>query len=370
MIRKLKNIILNFVLSISSLIIILLLLEVAVRIFIPITKPQMIVKRGSDKTVPKKLNYGDPFFEGIFQSAEYTTRIITNSEGFRDVEHRLKKDKGVFRILAVGDSFTFGLGVEANQTYPKILEAMLNKNTLGKKHFEVFNMGIAGIGTLEELEIIEYGLRYKPDLILLGVFVENRWNPGNGNDLCDNLKSRDRLKNSRLVNQNENIITRPIIRPVDALNSLQRFLATNSDLYFLIMTRLGTNLRKSLIGLRQNQNQSELALSWDITEKAIKKIKRLADKEGVAFVIVRIPFLYDVYSPKNDEAKNILTVFSNENNINMCDLSDVMGNNKNSDLYYPADGHWKSLAHKLAAGDIFAYLNDHKLLDNKNFSED
>src|SRR4030043_590496 len=43
---------------------------------------------------------------------EYHIDIKISSQGLRDYEHELSKD--VYRILAIGDSYTFGEGVELN----------------------------------------------------------------------------------------------------------------------------------------------------------------------------------------------------------------------------------------------------------------
>jgi len=124
-----KNIIWKIALSLSSCILTLLLLEIGVRVFLPVTLPKIIVKRDSPPDIKGKLGFVEPFFEGTFLSEEYQIEIKINSEGFRDVEHESIKPKGVFRVLVVGDSFTHGMGVEAAQVYSKILQKFLNEKS-------------------------------------------------------------------------------------------------------------------------------------------------------------------------------------------------------------------------------------------------
>lgn len=351
--NRYKKIILNITLIIISCLVSFLLLEVGLRIFFPLIRPRLITKKNTPSNFIRKIKYGQPLFEGIFQCAEYVTAIRTNSEGFRDTEHQIEKSKGVFRIIVLGDSFTYGLGVEAEQAYPKVLERILNEKSLNSDvHYEVFNMGIAGIGTLEERQILEYAIRYKPDLVLLGLFVENRWNPDNGNDLYDNFKSAK-------------IPLKPKRGLLYYLNSLQIFLATYSDTYFLLMTRAGTFLRKFLIGLRENQNLYELGLSWRITKEELTRFGNIAYESGAEFALIRIPFLFDAYSSKPDATSRILEEFGRENKLNVCDLLTPLRRQKDKSLYYPADGHWKSLAHTLAAKEIYSYLANNRLLDRR-----
>lgn len=90
-----------------------------------------------------------------------------NSLNFKDIEWQVEKKPNTFRIIALGDSMTEGFGLSNEYTWPKQLEKKLNDFNLSLK-FEVFNMGIAGLGTTEELEVLKnFSLRYNPDMIIL-----------------------------------------------------------------------------------------------------------------------------------------------------------------------------------------------------------
>ncbi|MCD6371335.1 MAG: hypothetical protein J7L39_01295, partial [Candidatus Aenigmarchaeota archaeon] len=105
----------------------------------------------------------DPFIEQILNSAEIDKPIRTNSYGFKDYEWNITKPNNTIRIIALGDSFTEGFGVDVNETWPKQLEAMLNNLNLSVR-FEVFNMGQGGWGTYEEVETFKtIGLQFEPD---------------------------------------------------------------------------------------------------------------------------------------------------------------------------------------------------------------
>ena len=109
----------------------------------------------------------DPFIEQILNSAELDKPIRTNSYGFKDYEWNITKPNNTIRIIALGDSFTEGFGVDVNETWPKQLEAMLNNLNLSVR-FEVFNMGQGGWGTYEEVEAFKIiGLQFEPDIVIL-----------------------------------------------------------------------------------------------------------------------------------------------------------------------------------------------------------
>jgi lysophospholipase L1-like esterase len=98
-----------------------------------------------------------------------------NSHGWRDVEHQYQNSKGAFRILVLGDSITFGAAVSAENTYPRVLEELLQKQGF---NVEVISIAYAGWGTDQELEaLVNEGIKYQPNLVIVQ-FCKN--------DLTDN----------------------------------------------------------------------------------------------------------------------------------------------------------------------------------------
>src|SRR6185369_16937089 len=51
-------------------------------------------------------------------------RIALNEDGFRSAPVATGKGGGVLRIACIGDSWTFGMNVNQDQTYPARLEAL------------------------------------------------------------------------------------------------------------------------------------------------------------------------------------------------------------------------------------------------------
>jgi hypothetical protein len=98
--------------------------------------------------------------------------IDINSEGFRDKEFSLNKPANTIRILAMGDSFTYGWYVNLNDTWPKKLEKLLNENSKGSM-FEVLNLGITGYDIWNVANLfVKRGYIYNPDALLIS-FIDN-----------------------------------------------------------------------------------------------------------------------------------------------------------------------------------------------------
>jgi len=90
-----------------------------------------------------------------------------NSLGLRGPERTAAKPEGTYRVICVGGSTTFGAGILGDEnTYPARLEARL-KEALPGAHVEVWNAGVPGYTTAEN--VIYLGLRlidFRPDLVV------------------------------------------------------------------------------------------------------------------------------------------------------------------------------------------------------------
>ena len=99
-----------------------------------------------------------------------------NSHGFRGPERSLEKRPGELRILALGDSFTAGHGVEVEQAWPGLLEHQSNS---AHQQVRVLNAGYAcGYSPDCYYAFLHRNLRQlQPDLVIVALFA--------GNDSCE-----------------------------------------------------------------------------------------------------------------------------------------------------------------------------------------
>ena len=75
------------------------------------------------------------------------------------------KPPGAFRVVAVGDSFTYGAEVGDDETYPRRLETHLAGG-------EVLNMGVRAYGVDQiASKYLKYGRAYRPDLLIVGIWT-------------------------------------------------------------------------------------------------------------------------------------------------------------------------------------------------------
>lgn len=109
-----------------------------------------------DDVLGYRLKPGGHFFEGVI-----------NEMGWRGRPFTKEKTDHVVRILALGESTTFGFKNSEEGTYPKILERFLN-NGHQRDTVEVLNLGVPGYDSNNVLRLVEeYALGLHPDALLL-----------------------------------------------------------------------------------------------------------------------------------------------------------------------------------------------------------
>ena len=88
-------------------------------------------------------------------------------------DYQVEKSNGIFRIITLGASFTFGANVNTKDNYPMQLQKMLDRSCKNKK-FEVLNLGMGGYDLEYSVERLKIrGMKYDPDLVIWLVTDDN-----------------------------------------------------------------------------------------------------------------------------------------------------------------------------------------------------
>ncbi len=164
----------------TSLIATLAVLEVATRVIQPIDFFQV---RGATETFCEHDSLLGwrlrPNAAGRFAKRDFDCAVSINSAGFRDREFPVRKPAGARRIAILGDSMTWGFGVDNDSCFAKVLERSL----AGRPGWEVLNFGTIGYGTDQEFLLLrEVAAAYEPDVVVVA------YNP---NDLLNNMTAAE-----------------------------------------------------------------------------------------------------------------------------------------------------------------------------------
>lgn len=162
--RFVRSIWFSVVHLLAVVLICLILLEMGMRMILPTLDGREMV--AFDPELGSVLR---PGFEGVAQGVH----VSINSHGLRSPETTLEKPDGVFRVLVLGDSWTFGVCIPQDQTYPAQLEKTLQSNHPNLR-IEVINSGVSGYETYNEAVYFRRSGRFfRPDLVLIGYYPVN-----------------------------------------------------------------------------------------------------------------------------------------------------------------------------------------------------
>jgi len=157
--------------SVASLCVTFLLLEVGIRI----ASPQDLGFWDSH-SFRRNLSTSPHFVENIphGRARFIGVPVAINSLGLRGDEISVPKRPHTIRIVAVGDSITFGYGIPVEDTYAKILERRLNESSSGGTRYEVLNGGTLGGSLGDYLHFLnQKAEELQPDVILIGLCLND-----------------------------------------------------------------------------------------------------------------------------------------------------------------------------------------------------
>jgi lysophospholipase L1-like esterase len=172
-ISKRKAFVFSVVLSMASILLFLLAIETFLTIRYKKEHALMESAYKGRDLCTKVSNYPELIYTRV------PSKCDTNAHGYRDLDYSYSKEKGVFRIVIIGDSVAEGQGVDMRDTFAKVLERHLNRLTKGKEEkVEVIVLAQPGYSTSQELFLLEReAFRYSPDLIIWTYVLNDPANP-------------------------------------------------------------------------------------------------------------------------------------------------------------------------------------------------
>jgi lysophospholipase L1-like esterase len=154
-----------------SLLIGCLLLEGGLRVLLGNFGHSKVLRRSDDPEICLELRPETQQLYTGWRARVAPSQMIINSMGFRGPEVRAERQVGTMRIVILGDSFTFGQGVNYPASYPAVVQDQLGAAGI---QAEVLNLGVPGHSTPQSLAFAKArALPLKPDLVLLSVFAND-----------------------------------------------------------------------------------------------------------------------------------------------------------------------------------------------------
>ena len=295
---------------------------------------------------------------------DFSYRVRTNSRGLRTPHQH-----GPVDVVAIGDSFTFGYGVDEADAWPARLAALTG--------WSVANLGVSGYGSQSELAVLRSdGLPLQPRLVLWQFFANDcedaslfaRWQQSGQPDLYRWLRQTPAAAG----------------RTTPAAGRLRGWLHRHVRSYELAKYALGIGgygsggypafvqvdsaallLDPANAARWADFSRAEINHGWQLTCDSLLEAQRTAQATGVRFAVLLAPSKEETYGNRRPrrQARSAgdirgparrMAAFCRQQGIPCLDLGPlfVSAGQANQALYFPTDAHWNPAGHALAARQI------------------
>ena len=270
-----------------------------------------------------------------------------NADGFRGPHYTQARADGVFRVAVLGDSLTFGFGVEEAEVYTALLEAELTR-LLAPRKVEVLNFGVGGYNPYNEVALFEgIAAAWQPDLVLVQFCI---------NDLNDPRLHFD-AHTLRLLELPDAAFPDPRMRtqPMPGRSPLA-FCAGRLRLCDLLQHALYENRadRRALArAVAERRSLGEAERSW--LHAQYGKLQQWAGSHGARFGVVVFPYPKQLREPSRDGVAKGIVALGRDDGFAVIDLTPAFRSASQTrdalflDLWHPSPAGHRIAAEALAA---------------------
>ncbi len=275
-------------------------------------------------------------------------------------EQRARRDKPGGRVesvavLAVGDSQTFGNGINYAETYSARLEALLGE--------PVLNLGVSGYGTVSAVRMAEEFLKARPKFVILGYYYDH---PARSVSPCHpGFMLRclsvpyvvvDDRSGPRIVEPSDN---RAVLATQQAyysyINGQGGRYSFGEDFYWTARRVWADYFQSSPFFF--GRRHPDVAQQEAVDNFLLRQLKDLVESEGARLIVVYIPNYVEKAVPPPaylvDLTKRLHIDFVDMTH----DLQGAMDGDPNS-IKVPHDGHLNALGHGLMARRLYERILD------------
>jgi hypothetical protein len=348
------------------------LAEVTVRLISPQeVGPVRFICHPELGSIPVPLQRGERRIPGV-----YTFRYSNNSLGWRGPREYREAKQADYRVLCLGDSYTYGLGVNDDQTFPAQIEKVLRADQFS---VEMLNAGCPGKGTDYELKCFQtVGRKFHPDLTLLCVM----WNDFEDNARGEyyNIGSRGELR-AKPMNCNQGTI-KSLLDRLPTYNWLlswsQAANLIKQAAIKVLVKRAHTDpeaARGLVVSYSRSSSGYGSATEKELTRIYLRELNDAVKQAGSELIVFYFPV-----APEVQEYRQKRTISADEramqsiaaaNGLMLWSLTPLLAHSGQpiDSLYYP-EGHCTAAAHGIAARYLSRLIQrqlvEHRQIINKS----
>jgi lysophospholipase L1-like esterase len=280
--------------------------------------------------------------ERYYRMAGFSPRYVEhriNPDGYRGGAVPQTKTAGSFRVVFLGDSFTFGEGVPEGYDFPAKVEKILNQaNSFAGKHCEVINGGVSGHNTSDEvLDLERRWLAYEPDMAIIVFYLNDAYDEG---------------QFARLITGGAEGVSTSQSEPDEPVSYLFSFTKNRWQRY--LMSRQVADIYKSQF----SDNPMIDGQDWAGARLALAHAKKMTSARGIKLGLVIFPELFELtdaypFRKIHEEVVNTAVTLG----IPTLDLLETFRGRPPEKLWvHVTDHHPNEIAHGLAADTIVRFV--------------
>lgn len=321
-----------------------------------------------------------PQYRQQYYDTQYTGshKINLNDAGYRGPQIPITKTDGELRILAMGDSVTFGTGVGSDETWAAQLQANLQKAF--KRPVHVLNVAVPGSSVTElQQDYLEHWRAYEPDMVICVAtanMVTQQWFVDHGKTVRARelmLRAEAQSGKAGLKQQVKMAMSKLCLPSFISINS-QRLLYAIGLMNHDVNPKLPLGPMVAYGWYQKDLTNGVVNEAWDGFGKAMAELKQTLKQDDVAMLSCFATPRFATWSGLRDNEKWVdrqrLTLNAAEKFQTLCDmyyipaitLDHVLQQARKVDAQHPAlfitfdYNHLDPMGHAAVAGALEEYL--------------
>ena len=333
----------NLAVMVAALVVGLGIMEGLSRVVMPLSPGARFLSLEGESITVKAHN--DRFVPGLvfrLVASEFDVRVTITRDG-----NRVPAAEEAPEFVFVGDSFTFGHGLEDDETFAVIFCKELD--------VQCANIGRSGTGTMEQLDVLQHYLdseNWRPNRIKLFVLAMTG-SLNEGNDLRDALDRRERHPASQgietipgsLAETDEKAAGRNFL---EALVASRTLVLAHSNLARIVYYMGAGWLRATFTAA---PTAARLQLALDLQRLQFQRLQDMAAEYGFRPEIYILHPMHDI--TRGTWPNTLKTVASLAGGIKIVSTANLFTDSI-SRYYYPYDGHFNPVGSRKVADFLIA----------------
>jgi lysophospholipase L1-like esterase len=254
---------------------------------------------------------------GYFRTAtsEFDVTGNINSLFMNDSTYSKAEDESCTRLLILGDSHTYAVGVSMEQTWGKVLQKKLNAFYSPNK-FRTYNGGVVGYSMHQYLlRLIDQGPALRPQYVILGLsYATDLYDllpPDRGGWIYGGSRARDYFdfdSQGELVEKHWDPVAVSGIgtKPTTPATTVREILEYSAIFRYLRRSRLalffgshvkikGQSLWPNMDIVVEKNVTPEHEYQWRLFQALLTKMNAECEHQGAELIVVGIPYLPQIY---------------------------------------------------------------------------